>query len=79
MVANMLNARGLRILEALDDVAGMHAATPAQIALAWLLAKGAAAPIASATSLDQLRELMAAVNIELSRDELAQLDAASAD
>jgi aryl-alcohol dehydrogenase-like predicted oxidoreductase len=79
MVANMLNARGLRILEALDDVAGLHAATPAQIALAWLLAKGVAAPIASATSPDQLRELMAAVNIELARDELAQLDAASAD
>jgi len=78
MVANMLNERGFRILDALDDVSQAHAGTPAQIALAWLLAKGVAAPIASATTLDQLAELTACVDIELTRDEIQKLDAASA-
>jgi aryl-alcohol dehydrogenase-like predicted oxidoreductase len=78
MVTDKLNERGFRILNSLDAVAAAHAATPAQIALAWLRAKGVAAPIASATSLDQLAELTAAAEIELSGSEVAELDAAGA-
>ncbi len=78
MVTDKLNERGFRILDSLDTVSAAHAATPAQIALAWLRAKGVAAPIASATSLDQLAELTAAAEIELSGSEVAELDAASA-
>jgi aryl-alcohol dehydrogenase-like predicted oxidoreductase len=78
MVTDKLNERGFRILDSLDTVAAAHSATPAQIALAWLRAKGVAAPIASATSLDQLAELTAAAEIELSGSEVAELDAASA-
>ncbi|MGD8324481.1 MAG: aldo/keto reductase, partial [Gammaproteobacteria bacterium] len=74
LVSAMLNPRGFGILEALDEVAAAHSATPAQIALAWLRAKGVAAPIASATSVDQLNELLAFVDIELSDDELTRLE-----
>lgn len=74
-----LNPRGLKILGALDAVAQRLKATPAQIALAWLMAKPAiAAPIASATSLDQLKDLIAAANLTLDRDAMGELDAASA-
>ena len=56
-----LNERGHRILRALDDVALEHEATPAQVTLAWLMARpGLTAPIASATSIDQLQELVGA-------------------
>ena len=48
------------ILAALDDIAARHRATPAQVALAWLIARpGITAPIASATSVEQLREILA--------------------
>lgn len=77
-IAAMMDERGARILAALDAVAGEHGAKPAQIALAWLRAHGVAAPIASATSLAQLEELLAYVSIELSSDQLARLDEASA-
>ena len=51
-----MNPRGMKILAALDDVAKRYNATPAQISLAWLMARpGVTAPIASATNLDQLR------------------------
>jgi aryl-alcohol dehydrogenase-like predicted oxidoreductase len=74
-----LNARGLRILAALDDVGRQYSATPAQIALAWLIARpGVTAPIASATSIDQLNELIAATRIELRPDAMRSLDEASA-
>src|SRR6185437_14533239 len=54
-----LDARGLRILKTLDEVAARQEATPAQIALAWLIAKpGITAPIVSATNLKQLAEIM---------------------
>ena len=79
-VKKYLNRRGLQILAALDSVAADHHATPAQIALAWLIARpGLTAPIASATSVEQLHELLAAVKLELTHDEIAQLDLASAD
>ena len=74
-----LNARGLRILAALDDVSRQSNATPAQAALAWLIARpGVTAPIASATSIAQLTELIAATRIELGRDAMLLLDQASA-
>ncbi|MBX9400973.1 aldo/keto reductase [Lysobacter sp. BMK333-48F3] len=78
-VERYLDPRGLRILAALDQVAAGHAATPAQIALAWLLARPSiSAPIASATSVAQLRELLAAAQLRLSAEEIAALDAAGA-
>src|SRR5262245_57827651 len=61
-----LNDRGLRILRALDQVAEKHRATPAQVALAWLMARPSiTAPIASATSVDQLNELAGSTRLEL--------------
>lgn len=79
-VRKYLDARGLRILTALDDVAGAHpGATPAQVALAWLMARpGLTAPIASATSVSQLQELIGAAQVMLAADEVAALDRASA-
>ena len=80
VVRQYLNARGLRILSALDDIAARHSATPTQVALAWLIAQPhIAAPIASATSVQQLRDLLAAARMSLSPDDLAQLDSASAE
>ena len=76
-VKEMLNERGLRILAALDAVAADYNATPAQIALAWLRAHGVTAPIASATSVKQLEELIGFVRIELDSEAVAKLDAAS--
>jgi len=78
-VRSYLNPRGFRILAALDAVAAEHHATPAQIALAWLMKKPAVtAPIASATSVKQLDELMGAARIALDGEAMAKLDAASA-
>jgi aryl-alcohol dehydrogenase-like predicted oxidoreductase len=74
-----LDARGMRILKALDEVAARHAATQAQIALAWLIAQPlVTAPIVSATSVVQLRDIMKAPALKLTPDDLAALDAASA-
>lgn len=78
VVGKYVNPRGLRILEALDDVAASHKATPAQVALAWLIAQPTiTAPIVSATSVAQLQDVLAAAKLTLSATELAQLDAAS--
>ncbi len=78
-VKGYLDARGLAILKALDAAAARHGATPAQIALAWLIAQPVVtAPIASATSLAQLADIMKAPSIKLSQDDLAALDTASA-
>lgn len=80
VVAQYLNARGLRILRALDDIAASHKATPAQVALAWLIARpGISAPIVSATSVAQLQEILAAARLQLGSNDIAQLDAASAE
>ncbi len=74
-----LNERGLRILVALDDVAAGLGATPGRVAVAWLLARpGVTSPIASATSLAQLADLVAASRLVLPADAIAQLNAASA-
>ncbi|MEW6599207.1 MAG: aldo/keto reductase [Pseudomonadota bacterium] len=73
-----LNDRGRRILAALDQVAAGHHATPAQAALAWLMAQpSVVAPIASATSLAQFEELVGAMRLTLSAGDLAQLAEAS--
>jgi aryl-alcohol dehydrogenase-like predicted oxidoreductase len=78
-VKGYFDARGQRILQALDDVAARHSATPAQIALAWLIAQPCVtAPIASATSLKQLHEIMQAPRLKLPREDLQTLDKASA-
>ena len=74
-----LTDRGRAVLSALDDVANHHRASPAQVALAWLMAKpGLTAPIASATTLEQLSELLGAAKLALKADDIAKLDAASA-
>lgn len=73
-----LNPRGLRILAALDKVSAETNSTPAQVSLAWLLAHGVTAPIASATSLEQLNELTWGATLELSSDAVKALDDASA-
>ncbi|TJW56649.1 MAG: aldo/keto reductase, partial [Mesorhizobium sp.] len=78
-VKNYLNARGMRILAALDVVSARHAAKPAEVALAWVIARpGVTAPIASATTLDQVDSLVRAASLELSPDDIAELDSASA-
>jgi aryl-alcohol dehydrogenase-like predicted oxidoreductase len=74
-----LNERGVRILDALDDVAARLHATPASVSLAWLMAQpGVDAAIASATSLSQLRQLIAATRLSLDEVDRQQLDDASA-
>jgi aryl-alcohol dehydrogenase-like predicted oxidoreductase len=78
-VRGYFDARGLGVLKALDAVAARHGATPAQIALAWLMARpGVTAPIASATSRQQLDDIMRAPSIKLTREDMTALDAASA-
>ena len=74
-----LDARGRSILAALDAVGKRTGATPAQVSLAWLLRRpGVTAPIASATSVAQLEELLAATTLALDREAMQSLDAASA-
>lgn len=73
-----LNPKGLRILGALDRVAKHTGATPVQVSLAWLMARpGVTAPIASATSVAQLDELIAATRLILDDGAIRTLDAAS--
>ncbi|HEY4163419.1 MAG TPA: aldo/keto reductase [Dongiaceae bacterium] len=74
-----LNARGERILKALDETAAETKATPAQIAIAWLIARpGVTSPIASATSVDQINDLLKATSLKLSASQIERLDRASA-
>jgi len=73
------DARGFRILAVMREVGARHNATPAQVAIAWLIAQPpVTAAIASATSLAQLEEIMRAPEVRLSKDDLAALDRASA-
>jgi len=77
-VAKYLDDRGARILAALDAAAREHGATPAQIALAWLIARPSiSAPIASATTVEQLEDFVAAARLRLSDTTIAALDHAS--
>jgi aryl-alcohol dehydrogenase-like predicted oxidoreductase len=78
-VAKFMNPRGMRILAALDEVAAAHHATPAAVALAWLIARPTiTAPIASATNAAQVHEIAAATRLTLSASEIARLNQASA-
>ena len=78
-IKSFLNERGLGILDALDKIAAQHNSTPTSVALAWLIARPSiAAPIASATSVAQLKDLTNAVALQLSEEAIAMLDKASA-
>ena len=79
MLARYDTPRGWRVVEVLHDIAARHRATPAQVALAWTMTRpGITAPIASATTLEQLRELTGALHLRLSAHDVAQLDMTSA-
>ena len=77
-VEKYLNEYGFGVVAALDDVAKRYNAKPVQIAMAWLIARpSVTAPIASATNLDQLAELLKSAEITLDAAAIAQIDAAS--
>ncbi len=79
LVKKYLDERGYRILGALDRVAEKHRSTPAAVALAWLIARpGITAPIASATTLDQLNALIGATRLTLAPSSIEKLTLASA-
>jgi aryl-alcohol dehydrogenase-like predicted oxidoreductase len=66
--------RNLALLEVIDRVAARHDATPTQVSLAWLIARpSVTAPIVSATSLDQLRDILRSTELELTAEDLADL------
>jgi aryl-alcohol dehydrogenase-like predicted oxidoreductase len=72
------DARGIAVLEALDEVAAAHDASPGAVALAWLgVQPTVAAPVASARSVEQIEELMRSATLVLSADEIGQLSEAS--
>ena len=78
-VADYLEGKGRRVLEVLDEIHAETGAPLAAIALAWTSAQpGIAATLASATNVQQLHELVAALNLELTEDQIARLDEASA-
>ena len=73
-----LNPRGFQILDALDKVAASHKAKPAEVALAWVMARpGVTAPIASATSVEQTDSLIRATELSLTKADMAALNKAS--
>jgi aryl-alcohol dehydrogenase-like predicted oxidoreductase len=75
-----LNDKGLRILAALDEAVRSVSASPAQVALAWIMAHPSiTAPIASATSVEQLTELMGAARLTLPAEVIDKLNAAGGD
>lgn len=77
-VKKYVNDRGWRILAALDEVAKEHNVKPGQVAIAWLVARPSiTTPIASATNLDQLRELIAATELNLGKQAIERLNKAS--
>jgi aryl-alcohol dehydrogenase-like predicted oxidoreductase len=77
-VMKYLNERGFRVLAALDEVAGQLHSTPTRVALAWLLARPSiTAPIASATNLEQLKDLLAATELTLDPASIELLNRAS--
>ena len=79
-VKKYLNERGIRIIEALGQVAARFSSTPARVAIAWLIARpSVTAPIASATSLDQLADLVAATKLQLDDEAIELLNSASAE
>jgi aryl-alcohol dehydrogenase-like predicted oxidoreductase len=78
MVSKYMNDRGLAVLKALDNVAQQYGATPAQVALAWVISRpGITGPIASATSVKQLDDLVAATQLKLDPAAIETLNEAS--
>ena len=78
-VQKYLDERGMRVLAALDEVSKRLSSTPARVALAWLMARPSiTAPIASATNLDQLKDLIAATELKLDGESIEILSRASA-
>ncbi len=79
IVQKYLNEKGFSILRVLDQVAQEYNSNPASVSIAWLLArKSITAPIASATSIEQLKELVQAVRLYLNTDTIENLNIASA-
>ncbi|MEJ8837169.1 aldo/keto reductase [Ramlibacter sp. AN1133] len=79
VVQKYLNARGQRIVRALDEAAERSSGTPAQVAIAWVMAQPAiTSPIASATSMAQLQDMLKAAELKLDAATMALLDEASA-
>jgi aryl-alcohol dehydrogenase-like predicted oxidoreductase len=77
-VEKYLNDYGFGVIRALEEVAARYEAKPGQIAIAWLIARpSVTAPIASATTLEQVAELVEAAEIELDAESIAKIDAAS--
>ena len=73
-----MEGKGPKVLAVLDEVATETGASPAQVALAWLAAQpGVTAPIASATSVAQLDELLGVLDLQLGEDQIARLSASS--
>lgn len=79
MVEKYLTERGMRLIDVLEDVASAHGTKPAEVALAWLIAQdGVTAPIASATSLSQVKSFAEAVSLSLTPEDLERLTEAGA-
>ncbi len=79
MVKKYLDERGFRILAALDQVSAKLHSTPGKVAIAWLIARPSiTAPIASATTVAQLNDLVDAANLQLDADSIKALNEASA-
>jgi len=75
----MLTRPGLRILASLDRIAAVHEASVASVALAWLLTKrNVVAPVVSASSAEQVEELTLSTRLQLTRQQVAELDRVSA-
>ena len=78
-VQKYLNERGYRILAALDEIAKDYNATPTQVSLAWLQAHpSVTAPIVSATSVEQLQDLLKSTEVKLDGTAVERLNQASA-
>ena len=78
-IKKYLNDRGMSILKGLDEVAKEYNSTPAAVSLAWLIARpSVTAPIASATSIEQLHQTLKAVQLNLSKEAIELLNKASA-
>ncbi len=74
-----MHEHGFRVIEQLEHIAEAHGATVAQVALAWTMARpGITAPIASATSVEQVRELLDVANVQLTPEEMEALNTVSA-
>lgn len=77
-VEKYMNDYGFGVLKALDEVAARYNAKPGQIAIAWLLKRpSVTAPIASATNLAQVAELVRAAEIDLDAESVTKVDLAS--